>query len=88
MGYRFANGNLEDLTYNQEILVARIAEEKIKYDVRLAGGEVNDSPRRSKRALRRKKDTEDWYGQQLEFKKRLEESAKEFVDYSDCMKPL
>jgi len=38
MGYRFANGNLEDLTYNQEILVARIAEEKIKYDVRLAGG--------------------------------------------------
>jgi len=31
---------------------------------------------------------EDWYGQQLEFKKRLEESAKEFVDYSDCMKPL
>jgi len=85
-GYRFCSGNLDDLTYNQELLVALIAEEQIKYQVKLAGGEIKESGRRR----RRKKKEEDRYGKQLELNKWMKDQAKAFTenDFEKYTKPL
>lgn len=86
-GYRFCGGNLDDLTYNQELLVALIAEEQIKYQVKLAGGEVKESGRRRKR---KKAKNDDAYGRQLELNKWVKEQAKAFTqeDLAKYTKPL
>ena len=86
-GYRFCGGNLDDLTYNQELLVALIAEEQIKYQVKLAGGEIKETGRRRKK--RRSKD-DDAYGKQLELNKWMKEQAKAFteMDFEKYTKPL
>mgnify|MGYP001472157351 CR=1 FL=1 len=86
-GYRFCGGNLDDLTYNQELLVALIAEEQIKYQVKLAGGEVKETGRRRKR---KKAKNDDAYGRQLELNKWVKEQAKAFTeeDLAKYTKPL
>lgn len=86
-GYRFCGGNLDDLTYNQELLVALIAEEQIKYQVKLAGGEVKETGRRRKR---KKDKNDDAYGRQLELNKWVKEQAKAFTqeDLAKYTKPL
>jgi hypothetical protein len=67
-----ANGNSSDLTYNQEILVALIATEQIKMQVKLAGGEIKD--RRPRRAIKSK--DKDPYGEILERNKRMKEMTE------------
>ena len=86
-GYRFCGGNLDDLTYNQELLVALIAEEQIKYQVKLAGGEVKENGRRRKK--RRGKE-DDAYGKQLELNKWMKEQAKSLKaeDFEKYTKPM
>jgi hypothetical protein len=74
---------LDDLTLAQELLVAKIGAETIKFKARLAGAKIDDKPRRSSK-------NSDQYGKILEFRERMKSLAKEFDQESlkDCMKPL
>ena len=87
-GDRFAGGDLDKLTQNQELLVALVAEEMIEYQVKLAGGEMNGG--RAK-ALRGKNGKEsDPYGERLAINKLVKNGAKEFTkeELAECYKPL
>ncbi|MGB5101054.1 MAG: hypothetical protein WBN94_10720 [Methanothrix sp.] len=70
-GYRLAGGNADDLTANQELFVALVAYEQIKFQARLAGAEIKDSPRRSSK--------EDRYGELLERRRQMKEMDAEFA---------
>ena len=67
--------------------MALIAEEQIKYQVKLAGGEIKETGRRRKK--RRSKD-DDAYGKQLELNKWMKDQAKAFTenDFEKYTKPL
>jgi hypothetical protein len=87
-GYRFAGGDLDKLTQNQELLVALVAEEMIEYQVKLAGGEMKGV--RSKARRGKKGKDSDPYGDRLALNKRIKNAAKEFTpeELAECYKPL
>lgn len=70
-GYRFAGGNADDLTPNQELFVARVAEEQIKFQARLAGTKVEDRPRRARQS-------DDPYGEMLKRREMMRQMDAEF----------
>ena len=82
-GYRLASGNIDDLTYNQEIFISLVAAEQIKFQARLAGAEIKDKPRRGKSGT-------DEYGELLERRARMKQMDEEFSKNMDQFinKPL
>lgn len=82
-GYRFAGGNADDLTPNQELFVALIAEEQTIFQARLAGADVKERPRKSRKG-------EDPYGDMLQKRAEYARMDEEFRKNPDefLNKPL
>lgn len=82
-GYRLAGGNADDLTPNQELFVALVAEEQTMFQARLAGADVKERPRKSRKS-------EDPYGDLLEKRAELKRMDEEFRKNPDefLNKPL
>ena|GEM_PF-1650231 len=70
-GYRLAGGNADDLTPNQELFVALVAEEQTMFQARLAGADAKERPRKSRKS-------EDPYGDLLEKRAELKRMDEEF----------
>jgi hypothetical protein len=79
-GYRLADGNVDDLTCDQELFVAMVAYEQIKFRARLAGADVKDNPRRSSGNSDRKQDR---YGELLEKRRKMKEMDLQFAGTID-----
>ena len=82
-GYRFAGGNADDLTPNQELFVALVAEEQTMFQARLAGADVKERPRKARKG-------QDPYGDILERRERMKRMDEEFGKNPDKFlnKPL
>ena len=83
-GYKLAGGCIDDLTCNQELFVALVAEEELRLKARLAGAKV--PPARRHTASTGK---QDHYGELLEQQKRMLEQGKNEEEHIEkCGKPL
>jgi len=83
-GYRLAGGCIDDLTCNQELFVALVAEEELRLKARLAGAKVPPARRHTSSTGQR-----DNYGELLEQQKRMRELQKNDEEISmKCGKPL